>query len=188
MVLELLEATGRLQDVGAILYVLYSVYKELRWRPLSTRGEWGMPTILGLIGGISLLNTGLLSATPIEWILVGATVALALVCGVLAGCAARFRPLSDRDRASLERRAERGKRSRTTPLPVLEVRTGWIGAVLWAVTLGSRYGAEYLGEHLEAPLATTTGLALLLVAVNEAGRVIAVSRRAPRGADAVSPA
>ncbi|QJU55683.1 hypothetical protein SCB71_01205 [Herbiconiux sp. KACC 21604] len=183
MVLEILEVTGRLQELGALVYVLYSIYKELRWTPLSTRGEWGVPTIFGLIGAISLLNTGLLTATPIEWALLAGAVAVALACGLVAGRVARFRPLSERSRAALEhraaRRAERRGRSGPRPLPAFEMRTGWIGALLWAVTLGTRYGAEYLGEHLDAALATTTGLAFLLVAVNEAGRVLVVSRRSP---------
>ncbi|MFJ6651835.1 hypothetical protein ACIQLJ_03450 [Microbacterium sp. NPDC091313] len=186
MILELLEVTGRLQEWGAIVYVLYAISQELRWRPLPRSGEWGAPTILGLIGGISLLASGLLSASATEWLLIAAAAAIALGCGALAGRAARFRPLSDDARASLARRRERHTRSRSRPMPVSEIRTGWIGVVLWAITLGSRYGAEYLGEHLEAPLATTTGLALLLVALSEAGRVAVVSRRAPE-ADSPSP-
>lgn len=33
MILELIEATGRLQEVGAVVYILYSIYQELRWNP-----------------------------------------------------------------------------------------------------------------------------------------------------------
>jgi hypothetical protein len=179
MILELLEATGRLQELGAIVYVLYAISTELRWRPLVTAGEWGAPTILGTIGVVSLFNTGLTSAAPVELVLLAGTVVIALLCGVLAGRAARFRPLSERNRTALESRGARRRRSRTSPLPRFEIRTGAVGALLWAITLGTRYGAEYLGEHLDAALATTTGLALLLVAVNEAGRVAVVTLRTP---------
>ncbi|GAA2234240.1 hypothetical protein N1031_09495 [Herbiconiux moechotypicola] len=176
MILELLEVTGRLQELGAILYVIYSVSEELRWRPLRQGGEWGAPTILGVIGAVSLLNTGLLGATAVEWMLVVAAVLVALACGALAGRAARFRPLSETAGEELRRRGAR-RRRKPRPLPVVELRTGWIGALLWAVTLASRYGAEFLGERLDAPLATTVGLALLLVAVNEAARVAVIEWR-----------
>lgn len=93
MILELLETTGRLQELGAIVYALYSIYKELRWTPLT------------------------MSATPTELALLTATIVIALACGILAGRAARFRPLSNHNRAALQRRHERRRRSRSGQVP-----------------------------------------------------------------------
>jgi hypothetical protein len=184
VILELLEATGRLQELGALVYIVYSVIQQLRWEPVETAGMWRAPGIIGAIGLVSLFGTGLTSASGLEVLLLIGSALVALACGLLSGVAARFRPLSDESRARMEqRRARRGGRghrprgsasaagSEEEPFPADEMRTGWIGAVLWAVTIASRYGFEFLGDELHAPLVTTTGLALVLVALNEGGRV-----------------
>jgi hypothetical protein len=185
VILELLEATGRLQELGALVYIVYSVIQQLRWEPVETVGMWRAPGIIGAIGLVSLFGTGLTSASGLEVLLLVGSALVALACGLLSGVAARFRPLSAGSRARIEqrrsRRGGRGRRPRGSasvggaaedePFPADEMRTGWVGAVLWAVTIASRYGFEFLGEELHAPLVTTTGLALVLVALNEGGRV-----------------
>ncbi|TPW77457.1 hypothetical protein [Schumannella soli] len=180
MILELLEATGRLQELGALVYVVYTIVQELRWRPVETTIEWRLPGIIGLIGIVSLLNTGLLPPSGVDLALLAVAVVAAVGSGGAAGMLTRLRPLTETTRAKLEeRRARRGRGARAG-IPEQEGRTGWVGAALWIVTLSARYGIELLGEHLDARIAETTGLALLVVALYELGRSGAIAWRAGR--------
>ncbi|TPW76966.1 hypothetical protein [Schumannella sp. 10F1B-5-1] len=188
MILELLEATGRLQEVGALLYVVYTIVQELRWRPVETAIEWRVPGVIGLIGVVSLTNTGLLPPTGVDLGLLAIAVVAALGSGAAAGTLTRLRPLSDATRAKLEARRARGGRWARAGIPELEGRTGWIGAALWVVTLAARYGTELLGEHLDAAIAETTGLALVVVALYEIGRTGGVAWRARRSVSAETSA
>ncbi|GAB3398618.1 hypothetical protein GCM10027515_04050 [Schumannella luteola] len=180
MILELLEATGRLQELGALVYVVYTIVQELRWRPVETTIEWRVPGIIGLIGLIGLLNTGLLPPSGVDLGLLAIAVVAALGSGAAAGLLTRLRPLAPATRAKLEARRVRGGRWARASIPEHEGRTGWVGVALWVVTLGVRYGIELVGEHLDARIAETTGLALLVVALYELGRSGAIAWRAGR--------
>jgi hypothetical protein len=182
VILELLEATGRLQELGALAFVAYSVFRELRWEPVESAGAWRAPVVIGAIGLVSLLNTGLLPPTPIDLLLLVAGVVVAAGSGAIAGAITRLRPLSDANRRRLEERRRRGRRGVDGPLPHLEGRTGWAGAILWLVALGARWGIEWIGEEQHAAIASSVGLALLVVALSDAGRSAVLAWRGRRAA------
>jgi len=192
VILELLEATGRLQEFGAIVYVLYSVWNELRWRPHEDRGAWRAPGIIGLIGAISLLRTLTPDGTTLDFVLVAAAIVIACAAGAVSASVARFRPLQAETRQRLLQRAEhRRGRAGGTPatLPTHETKTGWIGAVTWLAALGGRWVVEAIAEEAHSPLAETVGLGLLIVALTEAARLIVLQRRSnkPQTADPAAP-
>lgn len=179
MILELLEVTDRLQEVGVIAFVLYSVYRELRWNPYENRDGWRAAGVLGLIGIISLVRTVLPEAGPRDYGLLVLALGIAVVAGALSARAARFRPLSAVVRARIENRPQRRRGGVAQALPRLEVRTGWVGALLWVLALGGRYAVEALAEHAGSALAGGVGMGLLVVAVTEAVRTVCLRRRAP---------
>ena len=178
MIFELLEATDRLQEIGAILYVLYSIYRELQWIPVKTAGSWRAPTIIGAIALINLLRTGVFSAEPVDYALLAAAVAVAAVAGGLAGMIAKTRPLSDKNRQRLTMRRRRRRAGVPGPLPTPERRTPWAGAALWALAIAALYAIELLGENIHSTITTGAGLALIVVAVTEGARLAVFARRA----------
>ncbi|MFT4212259.1 MAG: hypothetical protein QM626_10355 [Microbacterium sp.] len=180
MIFELLEATGRLQELGAVLYVLYSIYQELRWTPVKETGEWRAPLVIGALAVVNLIRVGLFAAELVDWLLLFAALLVAIVAGGLSGVVTRTRPLSSGNRERLERRGRRHRRGGSVlRMPTREARTGWAGAALWVVAFAARYGIEYLGDQFDAGIVAGPGLALLIVATTEAARVGAVVVRTP---------
>jgi hypothetical protein len=185
MIFDVLEATGRLQDLGVLCWIVYSVIQELRWRPDDETGGWIAPAAMAVIGVFSLAKT--LSAFRLADVaLLALAIAIAAASGAVAGRISRIRPLSTESRARLEQRRTRGRRPRA--LPSTEVRTGWAGASLWLVTLAARYGVELVAGRIDSPLAESVGLGLLLVAATEASRVAVLAHRGrAHRAEAASP-
>lgn len=180
MILEILEATDRLQEFGVAAFVLYSIYRELRWNPYEDRDDWRAVAVIALIGSISLVRTARADVDATDIALVAAALAIAATAGGLSARAAGFRPLTPATRTRLEGRPRRGRGAqRAVAIPRLEVRTGWVGVVLWVIALAGRYTIEAVAESVESPLAESAGLGLLVVATTEAVRVLVLRRRSP---------
>jgi hypothetical protein len=123
--------------------------------------------ILGAIGVFSLLSSGgqVLTGDDVALLLVEAAIALAT--GALMGRITVFRSI--RTTSSDLRPGE--------PAPVLECRTGWVGVALWAVLIAVRIGVALLGHRLGAAAVESTGVVLLVIALNRVARTAVVLAR-----------
>ncbi|PZE37649.1 hypothetical protein DEJ31_05765 [Curtobacterium sp. MCPF17_031] len=59
----------------------------------------------------------------------------------------------------------------------MQSRTGWVGAGLWIALIVVRIGLDVVGAHLGAHLPTSTGVILLMLAVNRAAPALVVDQR-----------
>lgn len=140
-----------------------------------------MPATLGVLGIVSLTGTMLPEGDLVDLTLLAAALVIAAVAGGLSGWVTKFRPVTASTRKRLTRAHRRGRRSNRPllPAPTFEIRTGWIGAALWFVALLGRYGIEGLAEHMHFPLAQSTGMGLLIVAITDATRKLVLRHRSP---------
>lgn len=163
-----------------VAVVVFVGYRQLTWRAIDPGRMWRLPVILGIVGLATLSGTTKLQA------LTGVDVAVLLIelgvsvgLGALMGAIAIIRPLSD-DGVRLYREAHANdKRPSASPV-TLETRTGWLGMVLWLVLIAVRVGIDVLAGMAGSALAASTGVILLMVAVNRIARVAVIMYRAGR--------
>lgn len=148
-----------LGSIGIGLLVLVWVgYRQTTWRAVDAARMWRLPAILGIVGVVTLVGTGVtvngidLAALVVELVIAAAT-------GVWMGVLAHFRPVAP------------GR---------WESRTGWWGLALWLLVIGVRVGIDVLAVHLGATSVTSTGIIMLVIAVNRLARVAVVLSRAAR--------
>jgi hypothetical protein len=151
--------------LGLAVIVLLCV-RQLTWSALRPTRMWRLPLVLGAVGVLSLLRSDgrPLTGDDVALLLVEATVALAT--GALMGRITTFRPISA---TAPVRPAE--------PAPTLECRTGWVGVALWAVLIAVRIGIAVLGHRLGAVAVESTGIVLLVIALNRVARTAVVLAR-----------
>jgi hypothetical protein len=94
---------------------------------------------------------------------IGAEVVVSAAAGLVMGAIAHFRAAPEPD--------AKGRS--------LQTRTGASGAVLWIVLIAVRIGMDVLGAHLGAHLLSSTGMVLIMIAVNRAARAAVLDRRIP---------
>lgn len=134
------------------------VYRQTRWQVLDPARIWRMPVILAVIGLVSLR-----SAPADARSLDGVAVALLVGTGLLSlGVGALMGQLS-------QLRVAEGR---------WEARTGWAGSLLWLVLIVVRVGVDAGASALGAKIVTSTGVILLMVALNRVGRTLVLVRRA----------
>lgn len=152
--------------LGIAVIVLLCV-RQLRWTAVRPTRMWRIPLILGAIGLFSLLgsSTRALSGDDIALLLVEAVIALGT--GALMGRITVFRPI-----AAVPPILRAGE-----PAPTLECRTGWAGVALWAVLIAVRIGVALLGHRLGAVAVESTGVVLLVIALNRVARAAVVLAR-----------
>lgn len=139
--------------------------RQLRWRYVDRSSMWRQPLILAAIGlaTLSTQSNGL-TVTPVDAVLIGVELAVAVVIGLLMA------------RITVIRRAEtpdsRGR--------ILQIRTGGAGMALWIALIGVRVGLDVLGGAMGAHLLTATGVILLTVAANRAASALLLDTRLPQ--------
>jgi hypothetical protein len=159
-----------------VALVVWICFRQMTWTAVNIGRMWRMPLILGGIGLITLFTSGskaALTATDIG--LLALEIGIAVGTGALMGWVAQFRPISEKALA-----AWRAGRRSDGPAPTVETRTGWIGVVLWVVLIVVRVGLGFWGHELGSALAESSGVILLVVAVNRVTRTLVFSLRHDR--------
>jgi hypothetical protein len=144
--------------------VCFIAYRQMTWRYVDPSNVWRMPIILGIIGLVTLANSGG-KVTPTDIVFLGIEALIAIGVGLTMGRLTTFRVAP-------------------TPGPkgdTMQSRTGGWGAGLWVVLIAVRVGLDVLGAHLGAELLTSTGAILLMLALNRAARAVVIDQRLPRG-------
>jgi hypothetical protein len=160
-----------------VALVVWIVFRQMRWTAVDIGRMWRMPLILGGVGVITLVTSGGTKAlTAADLGLLALELGVALVTGALMGMVAVFRPISEKALAGWRSR----RRSDDTAEPTTESRTGWIGLALWVVMIAVRVGLGFWGHSLGSALAESSGVILLVLAVNRAVRTLVFSMRHDR--------
>jgi len=160
-----------------VALVVWIVTRQMTWTAVDIGRMWRMPLILGLIGVVTLVSSGSTKAlTATDLGLLAIDLAVAVVTGALMGFIAVFRPISEKSLAAWRLR----RRSEGAPEPTTESRTGWVGLVLWIVLIVVRVALGFWGHSLGSALAESSGVILLVLAVNRVVRTLIFSLRHDR--------
>lgn len=153
-----------LGNIGiGLLLLVYVGYRQTTWRTVDAARMLRTPVILGILGVYSLVRaTGGLTAFDIA--VLGIELALTAGVGAWMGALAHFR--------RVDAAASGGSR--------YESRTGWWGLALWLVVIVVRVGVDAVATRMGSHLATSTGVILLLFAVNRGIRAAVLSARVAR--------
>jgi hypothetical protein len=158
--------------LGVALIVWISL-RQLRWTAVVPSRMWRMPAILAIIGVVTVARAHT-SVTATDLALLALEAVLALGTGVAMGVIDRFRPISaDAAAAVVQRRPG-------TEAPRYESSTGWIGVVLWLVVIAARVGIGFWGHALGSTLIESTGVILVVVALNRVASAAVVLTRLDR--------
>jgi hypothetical protein len=142
--------------------IAYLCARQLRWRPVDARSMGRIPLIMGVVGVVLMARQGV-AIHPVDVVILGLSVLVALVSGALMGGIARYRPSA----------AEPGR---------LESRTGWLGVAIWVGLIVIRVGLDVAGHRMGSELAVSTGSILLVLAVNRAANAAVILARRQRRA------
>ncbi len=156
--------------------VIYICVRQLTWVPVNVGRMWRMPLILGVIGIVVLVQSS--SGTRLSGIDIGLLVieaVAAIVTGALMGFIAVFRPITEKGKAAVA-----ASRRPPEQLPTVESRTGWLGIVLWVLLIAVRVVLAIWGHSLGSAIAESSGVILLVVALNRAVRTLVFSTRHDR--------
>ncbi|MGN6325266.1 hypothetical protein [Pseudolysinimonas sp.] len=165
-----------------VALLIWILYRQMTWTAVDVGRMWRMPLILGIIGLATLATSGSAAKlTAADLGLLAIELAVALVTGALMGFVAVFRPITEQ---SLTR--WRARRRSDGPEPTTESRTGWIGLALWIVMIAVRVGLGFWGHQMGSALAESSGVILLVVAVNRGVRTLVFSMRHDRHLSSVS--
>jgi hypothetical protein len=147
-----------------IALVLVIGVRQLRWSPLAEGSIWRLPIILAVVGVVSLAKgsaIGALSTTDVA--LLSVEVVISVAFGCVMGLITRVRPL--------EVATEKAR---------FESSGGWLGLVLWVAFIAIRVGFGIFAAHSGSALGASTGLILVLVAINRAARGAVMTARLSR--------
>ncbi|GAA2078456.1 hypothetical protein GCM10009840_11780 [Pseudolysinimonas kribbensis] len=160
-----------------VALLVWIVYRQMTWTAVDVGRMWRMPAILGLVGVVTLVSSGSTKAlTAVDLGLLALELAVAVVTGALMGFVATFRPITEKGLAAWRARRRPGDAAE----PTTESRTGWIGLVLWIVMVAVRVGLGFWGHSLGSALAESSGVILLVLAVNRGLRTLVFSLRHDR--------
>jgi hypothetical protein len=146
--------------VIGLALVGYLAWKQSTWQFLDPARIWRGPVVMAGIG-IVVLAQSAATIDPEDVVFLGVEALLSVGIGLAMGRLSRFRTVSTPD-----------AKGRT-----LQSRTGWVGAALWVALIVVRIGLDVVGGHLGAHLLTSTGVVLLMLAVNRAARALVVDQR-----------
>lgn len=149
--------------VIGLALVGFLMYRQATWQFLDAGRIWRMPVVLGAIGVVMIAKSSAGPVTSMDVAFIGAEVVVSIAVGLLMGSIAQFRVAARPD--------DEGRS--------LQTRTGGLGAVLWVVLIAVRIGMDVLGSGLGAHLLSSTGMILLMIAVNRAARALVLDRRIP---------
>lgn len=160
-----------------VALVVWIVVRQMTWTAVDIGRMWRMPLILGGVGVITLVSGGSSKAlTATDLGLLAIELAVAVVTGALMGFVAVFRPISEKALAAWRVR----RRSDGAAEPTTETRTGWVGLLLWILLIAVRVGLGFWGHAMGSALADSSGVILLVVAVNRVLRTLVFSLRHDR--------
>ncbi|WP_019929259.1 hypothetical protein [Nocardia sp. BMG111209] len=152
-------SSAQISEIVLVVAVLgWIVYRQTRWQVLDPARIWRMPLILAVIGLVSLRSTPVDGDTfgTVAVTLLLATGLLSIGVGALMGSMSQLRVVEGRWQA----------------------RTGWAGSLWWLVLIAVRVGVDVGANALGAKILTSTGVILLMVALNRVGRTLVLIRRA----------
>jgi hypothetical protein len=148
--------------VIGLALVGFLAFRQATWQYLDPARIWRMPLLMAVVGVVVLAQTtGTITTTDIVFLGIEALISVAI--GLTMGRITRFRTATSAD--------DKGR--------TLQSRTGWLGAGLWLVLIGVRIGLDVVGGDMGAHLLTSTGVILLMLAVNRAARAVVLDQRIP---------
>ena len=169
--------TNLLEALLGVAGIIWICAKQLRWTAVSVQRMWRMPILLGAIGVFTLLTSGSKAVlTGADLGLLAIELVAAVATGAAMGWIAVFRPISPKALAAWRGR----RRSDDGSEPTVESRTGWIGIALWVVLIAVRIGLAFWGHSMGSALAESSGVILLVIAVNRAVRTLIFTVRHDR--------
>ncbi|MDM7891706.1 hypothetical protein [Curtobacterium caseinilyticum] len=151
--------------VVGIVLVGFLAWRQATWRALDPARVWRAPLVLGVVG-VVVLAESVAAVTTLDVLFLGIEALAAVAAGLAMGAMTRFRTTATPD--------DHGR--------VLQARTGWAGAGLWVLLIVVRIGLDVVGGHLGTHLLTSTGVVLLVLALNRAARALVVDQRIPHTA------
>jgi hypothetical protein len=157
-----------------LLLVGFIAFRQLQWRPVIVARMWRMPIIFGVIG-LFLVSTQTKgqAVTTLDMGVIVIELVIAVGVGAIMGRIAQFKKL---DTGNTPQAAE------------FASRTGWVGMVLWIVMIGIRVGIDIWATRSGAAFAASTGLILIVLAVNRLSRTaVFAARVAKLDSAALSP-
>lgn len=147
-------------EIGlAVLVLGWIIYRQTQWQALDRARVWRGPIILVVIGVVSLRTAAsgaTLGTTAVALLVLEAVLAVAV--GVGMGMLSQLRNVDG----------------------ALAARTGLIGSLLWFVMLALRLGVDVWASMDGAKIVASTGVVLLMLALNRVGRTLVLLRRAER--------
>ncbi len=174
------KAIMSVQNLANVILILLIVgwmgLRQLKWQPVVLARMVRMPVVLFAVGLLAVSQTSgvkHVTATDVGVLVVEAVISLGI--GALMGVLGRFRPLS-REAAEAHAAGRHGQES----APEYESRTGWLGFALWVVFIGVRVGIDVWATHAGSTLAASTGIILVMVAVNRFARLAVFASRVGR--------
>lgn len=141
----------------AVLVVGWIIYRQTQWQTLNPARIWRGPIIVAVIGAVSLktsLTGATIGTTAVALLVLEAVLAVAV--GVGMGMLSQIRTVGG----------------------TLAARTGLIGSLLWFVMLALRLGVDVWASADGAKIVASTGVILLMLALNRVGRTAVLLRRA----------
>jgi hypothetical protein len=168
--------------VIALAVVGWVIYRQLTWQVVNPSRMWRMPLILAVIGVVELAQVkGGTTVSGVDFAILGGELVIALGVGVAMGALAQFRTRPQRESDVASGRPT-GESSGWDPTrTVVESRTGGWGAALWIVMIAVRVGIEFGARSIDnSALIASTGVILLVIAVNRVARVAIILYRMDR--------
>ena len=149
-----------------LLLVGWIAYRQLQWRPVIVSRMWRFPIIMGVIG-LFLISTQTkgTTITTFDIAVILIEVVIAVGVGAIMGRIAQFKKLAT---GNAPQNAE------------FASRTGWVGMVLWIVMIGVRVGIDIWATSAGSTLAASTGIILIVLAVNRLSRTAVFAARVAR--------
>jgi hypothetical protein len=168
--------------VIALAVIGWVIYRQLTWQVVTPSRMWRMPLVLAVIGVIELTQiSGVKSVSATDLAILGGELVIALGVGAAMGSLAKFRTRPQRESDVASGRPT-GESSAWDPTrTIVESRTGGWGAALWIIMIAVRVGIEFGARSIDSSaLITSTGVILLVIAVNRVARVAVILYRLDR--------
>jgi hypothetical protein len=141
----------------ALLVVAFLSWRQLTWRRYRPSRALGLPIAL-VAAGVLVLSEDRGTLTPADLVLLLLELAVSVAVGLGMGSLLQFRDAV-------------GTRL---------IRTGWLGALLWAVLVTTRIGMDLSAGALGAPLLSSPGVMLLMIGGTRATAALVARTRLQR--------
>jgi hypothetical protein len=168
--------------VIALAVVGWVIYRQLTWQVVNPARMWRMPLVLAVIGVIELAQVkGGTTVSGTDFAILGGEMVIALGVGAAMGALAQFRTRAQQERDVASGRPSGESAAWDPTRTVVESRTGGWGAALWIIMIAVRVGIEFGARSIDnSALIASTGVILLVIAVNRVARVAIILYRMDR--------